>query len=134
VMLQKFPIYADIFDGSALTPGEPVLEVENERYTTNHARVGAQLARSWHLPEFLCFAILNHHDLLYSNEVLAQAEADALALIAIGFAAEHIYRSATGALCHEWALAGEWALFELGLTQERFVDLSARVNASINHL
>jgi HD-like signal output (HDOD) protein len=134
VMLQKFPIYADIFDGSALTPGEPVLEVENERYTTNHARVGAQLARSWHLPESLCLAILHHHDVLYSNEVLAQAEASELALIAIGLVAEQLYCSATGAAHHEWALAGEWALFELDLSQEKFADISTRVKASINHL
>lgn len=134
VMLQKFPIYADIFDGSALTPGEPALEVENERYTTNHARVGAQLARSWHLPESLCFAILNHHDVLYSDGILAQAEAGALALIAIGLAAEQLYCAATGAVCHEWALGGEWALFELDLTQEKFGAIAARVTASINNL
>ncbi len=134
VMLQKFPIYADIFDGSALTPGEPVLEVESERYTTNHARVGAQLARNWHLPESLCYAILHHHDVLYADEILAQAEAGALALIAIGLVAEQLYCEATGALCHEWSLAGEWALFELDLTQERFSDISARVKASIHHL
>jgi HD-like signal output (HDOD) protein len=134
VMLQKFPIYADIFDGSALTPGEPVLEVENERYTTNHARVGAQLARSWHLPESLCYAILHHHDVLHSDEILAQAEAGALGLIAIGLAAEQLYCAATGALCHEWALAGGWALFELDLTQEKFGAIAARVKASINHL
>ena len=134
VMLQKFPIYADIFDGSALTPGEPVLEVENERYTTNHARVGAHLARSWHLPESLCFAILNHHDILFSNQIQAQAETGALALIALGLAAEQLYSAATGTLCHEWALAGEWALFELDLSQERFADLALRVKTSINHL
>ena len=134
VMLQKFPIYADIFDGSALTPGEPVLEVENERYTTNHARVGAHLARSWHLPESLCFAILNHHDILFSNQIQAQAETGALALIALGLAAEQLYSAATGAICHEWALAEEWALFELDLSQEKFADLALRVKASINHL
>jgi HD-like signal output (HDOD) protein len=134
VMLQKVPIYADIFDGSALIPGEPVLDVENERYTTNHARVGAQLARSWRLPESLCFAILHHHDLLYSDEALAQAEASAIALIAIGLTAEQIYCSAIGAAHHEWAVAGEWALFELGLSQGKFADLSARVKASIKHL
>ncbi len=134
VMLQKFPIYADIFDGSALTPGEPVLEIENERYTTNHARVGAQLARSWYLPESLCYAILHHHDVLYSDEILAQAEAAALDLIAIGLAAEQLYALAIGAACHEWALAGDWALFELGLSQDRFDALAARVGASINHL
>lgn len=134
VMQQKFSIYADIFDGSALTPGEPVLEIENERYATNHACVGAQLARSWHLPESMCFAILHHHDLLYSSEVLANAEAYALSLIATGLAAEQLYCSATGAACHEWSLAGEWALFELDLSQKQFADLSVRVKASVNHL
>lgn len=134
VMLHKYPIYADIFDGSALTPGEPVLEVENERYTTNHARVGAQLARTWYLPESFCFAVLHHHDVPCSSEIVAEAEAGALALIAIGLAAEQIYCAATGAVCDEWTLAGEWALFELDLTQEKFGAIAARVKTSINHL
>jgi HD-like signal output (HDOD) protein len=134
VMLKKFPIYADIFDGSAFSPGEPVLEVENERYTTNHARVGAQLARGWFLPESLCDAILKHHDVLYSTEIMAKAEPAAQGLIAIGLIAEQLYCSATGTVCREWALAGEWALFELHLTQSRFEALATRVNASINHL
>jgi len=134
VMQNKFTIYADIFDDSALIPGEPVLEVENERYATNHARVGAQLGRGWQLPETLRFAILHHHDLLFANETLASAEADAVALIATGLAAEQLYCSAMAAPCHEWALAGEWALFELDLSQKQFADLSLRVKASINHL
>lgn len=134
VMLQKFPIYADIFDGSVLTPGEPVLEIENERYATNHARVGAQLARSWQLSESLCFAISHHHDVLHSDQIAEHAEAGALSLIAIGLAAEQIYCLATGTACQEWAVAGERALFELNLTQEKFELLAARVGASINQL
>ncbi len=134
VMHRKFTIYADIFDNSALTPGEPVLEIENERYATNHARVGAQLARGWHLPETLSFAILHHHDLLFADETLAGADADAIALIATGLVAEQLYCSATAEPCHEWALAGEWALFELDLSQKQFADLSVRVKGSINRL
>ncbi len=134
VMLRKFPIYADIFDGSALTPGEPVLEIENERYTTNHARVGVQLARNWYLPEFVCYAILHHHDVLSSDEVLAQGEAASLDLIAIGLAPAQLFCLATGAVCPEWPLAGEWALFELDLTQPAFDALAARVKTSINRL
>ena len=134
VMLQKFPIYADIFDGSALAAGELVQEIENERYPTNHARVGAQLARSWHLPESLCFAILHHHDLLYSNELMAQAGAAALNLVAIGLVAEQLYCLAVGDTCQEWAPAGGWALFELDMTQERYAAIAQRVNASINHI
>jgi HD-like signal output (HDOD) protein len=134
VMLQKFLIYADIFDGSALTPGEPALEVENERYATNHARVGAQLARSWHLPESVCFAILHHHDVPYSDDILAQAEVGALVLIATGLAAEQLYCAAMGVACQEWSRTARWALAELDLTQDKFDALGARVRASINHL
>jgi len=134
VMLQKFPIYADIFNGTALAAGDLVQEIENERYPTNHARVGAQLARSWHLSESLCFAILHHHDLLYSNELLAQAGAEAIKLVAIGLVAEQLYCLATGDACHEWATGGEWALFELDLSQAKFAAIAERVAASINHL
>ncbi len=134
VMLQKFPVYADIFNGKALASGDLVQDIESERYPTNHARVGAQLARSWHLSESLCFAILHHHDLLYSNELLVQADSDALKLVATGLVAEKLYSLATGESCHEWATGGEWALFELDLTQEKFAAQVARVNASVNHL
>ena len=134
VMLQKFPIYEDILDGSALVSGEPVFEVENERYATNHARVGEQLARSWHLSESVCFAILHHHDVLHFDDVLVQAEPGAIALIATGLAAEQLYCAATGAVSREWAFAAGWALSELGLSQAQFEALQARVGASINHL
>ena len=134
VMLQKFPVYADIFNGKALASGDPVQEIENERYPTNHARVGAQLARSWHLSESLCFAILHHHDLLYSNELLAQADAEAIKLVAMGLVAEQLYCLATDETCREWASGGEWALFELDMSQEKFASQVERVNTSINHL
>jgi HD-like signal output (HDOD) protein len=132
VMLQKFRIYEDIFDGSALAPGEPVLEIENERYATNHARVGAQLARSWHLPESLCLAILHHHDLLHSAETRAAAEERVLDLVAIGLVADRLYALAAGTACHEWPLAGDWALSRLELSPARFGEIAERVGASIN--
>ena len=135
VMLRKFPIYADILDGSALTPGEPALEIENERYATNHAHVGSSMARSWNLPESLCYAILHHHDVLHSAQARAEAEAvdGALALITNGLVAEQLYCLATGSVCFEWPLAGEWAMSTLGLSQEKFYVLAARVSASMNH-
>jgi HD-like signal output (HDOD) protein len=134
VMLQKFPGYADILDGSVPASGELVQDIENKRYAVDHARVGAQLARSWHLPEFLCYAILHHHDLLFSNETLEQAPAGALKLAALGLIAEQLYCLATGATCHDWVSTGEWALFEVELNQEKFTAIAEKVNASINHL
>jgi len=134
VMLQKYPVYADIFDGSALAAGDLVQELENERYPSNHASVGAQLARSWQLSESMCFAILHHHDLLYSSEMIEQAPAEAIKLVATGLVAEQLYCLATSETCREWAAAGDWALFELGITQEKFAALAKRVGDSINHI
>jgi len=134
VLLQKFPGYADILDGSALASGELVHDIENKRYSIDHARVGAQLARSWHLPESLSYAILHHHDLLFSNETLEQAPAGALKLVALGLIAEQLYCLATGPTCYDWASTGEWALFEVELNQEKFTAIAEKVNASINHL
>ena len=134
ILLQKFPGYADILDGSALSSGELVHDIENSRYSIDHARVGSQLARSWHLSESLCYAILHHHDLLFSNDTLAQAPAGALKLVALGLIAEQLYCHATGADCHDWASTGEWALFEVDLNQEKFTAIAEKVNASINRL
>lgn len=134
VMLRKFPGYADIFDGSALASGGLIEEIENQRYSTNHAEIGARLADSWHLTESLCFAILHHHDLLFSNDILAQAQPEAVRLIALGLVAEQLYCVAAHETCHDWSTGGEWALFELDLSQDKFAALSERVNASLGKL
>ncbi len=134
VMLRKFPIYADILDGSALACGDPIIEIEGERYGTNHARVGAHLARSWHLSEPLCFAILHHHDMLWSAEIRSAAEPEARVLVAIGLAAEQIYCNATDEACHEWDLAGEWALAILDLTPEKLTRILSRIKGSMGRL
>ena len=131
VMLRRYPIYADIFDGSALVPGEPVIDLENDRYSTNHARVGLQLARSWHLPASMCFAILRHHDLLYSFESRALAQPGPLALVAIGLAADQLFCRATGTACAEWSIAGGWAMSELQLSSEIMDDLADRARGAL---
>lgn len=134
VMMQKFPIYADIFDGSALSPGEPVLEIENERYTTNHARVGAQMARNWALSEDLCQAILLHHGVSSVHGLPEEVAPAARSLVAIGLAAERMYCLATSGTCYDWESAAEWTLAELDLSPDRFDAIGARVKASINRL
>jgi HD-like signal output (HDOD) protein len=126
VMLQKFPIYADIFDGAALAYGDPVLEIEEERYATNHAKIGAQLAQSWHLSEPMCLAIRHHHDLPASAAIRAQVAPETRVMVAVGLAAEQIYCSATGEVCHDWAQADEWVFEELGLTPEKLTEAAGR--------
>ena len=131
VMLRKFPIYADLFEGTGIPPGEPVIEVENERYSTNHARIGLLLARNWQLPASMCLAILRHHDWLYSFDARAQAQPAPLTLVATGLAADELYCGATGSVCAEWEVAGGWAMSQLGLMPEKLDALRKLVRSSL---
>ena len=41
--------------------GESLIELEEEAWGTNHARVGQFLLEQWRLPEFICGAVGRHH-------------------------------------------------------------------------
>lgn len=43
--------------------GESVIDLEEEAWGTNHARVGQFLFEQWNLPESICSAVGHHHDL-----------------------------------------------------------------------
>ena len=131
LMMQKFPIYGDILDGSALAAGDPILEIEGERYAMNHCRVGARLAQSWHLEEMPCFAILHHHDLCTWFDDRTEQMPEARELVSLGLVAEHLYCRATGQICREWDSCGEIAAALLGLSSLKLDDLAARVKASL---
>lgn len=134
VMRQTFPIYEDILNGSALAFGDPILEIEEERYATNHAKIGAQLAQGWQLSEPLCLAIRHHHDLPASAEILGQVAPETRLLVAIGIAAEQIYCLATGAVCHEWAQADQWVLEELGMAAGKLTEVAGRIKVILAQL
>lgn len=127
VMHSAFTIYDDILDGSAVSADSPILEVENLRYAMNHARVGFQLARTWHLSEDLCLAILHHHDMADDPATWALEGGDAVQLVAIGIVADGIYGSITGRQSSEWEGSGEWAMDQLDLTADKLEDMSAKV-------
>jgi len=61
-----------------------------------------------------------------SAAILAQVAPETRVLVAIGLAAEQIYCSATGDLCHDWAQANEWVFEELGLTPEKLTEAAGR--------
>lgn len=134
VMLQKFPIYADIFDGSALAHGDPILEVEGERYAINHAEIGARLGQSWQLSEPMVLAIRHHHDDLDAEELCERVSEEARALVAVGLVAEHIYATAAGEACPQWDAAADWAMEELELTPDKLEEITARVTPSLERL
>lgn len=129
VMLGKLPGYAGILDGSALAPGDRLVDVEQARYRTNHARIGFYFAKSWLLPDSICLAILHHHDTVFFADPESPASEEAAMLGAIGLIAEEIHRRATGDIVADWEAAGAWALERLGWSEDDMSDFSARVSA-----
>jgi putative nucleotidyltransferase with HDIG domain len=68
------PILATVAEERALPAGPAVTTVAEERelFGTDHAKVGAWIARRWGLPEDLCLAMERHHDPEAPSEPIAR--------------------------------------------------------------
>lgn len=83
-------------------------EVEQGRHHTDHALVGAMMARSWGLSPVLCLAIRLHHD--YSVFLDPKVPETVTRLIAMGLIAElAIQRFAGLNASTEWNKGGDYA-------------------------
>lgn len=60
VLLTMYPLYKEIIE-RVVTIGGDITAIEEEKFNTHHAAVGAYLARSWGLPAHLYKAIRFHH-------------------------------------------------------------------------
>jgi len=123
VLQPCFNDYLDVLDGSAGKGERPIIEVEDERYAINHARVGLLLAESWYLPDMLCSAIGLHHCFEAMMSGAMEAAPPAKKLIATGVIAEQVYWMEQGKVAPEWELAKGFALDVLGLAEESLPEL-----------
>lgn len=116
VLLGRFPNYPAVL---ACANGEIVrsfVEVEDEALPTNHAMVGSLLAQSWWLPEEICLAIRNHHELTTLESDSAILPMSSLKLIATAQLAEHIVQRQLGlSLTQEWMKLGATCLHILDM-------------------
>ena len=116
VLLGRFPEYEKIQLAASSDPAHSYTDVENASLPTNHAMVGCILAQNWWLPNELCLAIRNHHN-------LAALKSDKLPmlsrrLIATAQLAEHILsKQMKSDLTQEWPKLGAACLQVLGLDE-----------------
>jgi HD-like signal output (HDOD) protein len=125
-MLQKYPDYADTLLMATKGPKLAFTRIEDEAYHANHATMGYLLAKSWSMPNSLCQAVLNHHDIstLDSAEELS---AEVRGLIALLRVAEHLYESRMLHKDHDWMVSGPIVLAYLGLSEGEFEDIKEDV-------
>ena len=99
----------------------PFIATENANHRTDHAVVGALVAKFWRLSPHVSTAIRLHHDL----DLLTQGEqidADVINLVAAGLVAEQLMRRHEGLPPDtEWVTHGEHALAWLLVTEQDMV-------------
>ena len=124
VLLGRFPEYEKVQQSAASDASHSYTELENAALPTNHAMVGCILAQNWWLPDELCLAIRNHHN-------LAALKSDKLPilsrrLIATAQLAEYIVsQQLKFSLTQEWPKLGAACLHILGLDE---IELEALCN------
>jgi len=129
VLIGRFDDY-DAYAASAHADSGPNLtELEQARFGTDHAVIGAVLARDWALPEDMADAILWHH----ADFVLDMAErpiADrAVEMIALGVLGDRAIARHHGEKASEAGVGVlEAALSTLGLDRRRYDELETEVS------
>ncbi len=116
VLLGHFPGYEKVLMNANQETERSFIAIEEAALPTNHAMVGCILAQSWWLPEEICLAIRNHHDLRAISSVDSQLPMQSRRLIATSQLAEHIVQHQLGlSLTQEWSKLGDACLNVLNL-------------------
>lgn len=131
-LMIKFADYARALDARGAHSERSISELEEEYCGIDHAQIGQYLAKSWHLSEQVCLAILWHHDPAALAREHPELPAASLRLIALGMIAEHvlrIYRDEP--VSHEWQKSGALALDYLGLSESDLADLAEEAQQTL---
>ena len=116
LMIKRYPGYDDFY-AKAVSGAQSFTEAEQAKFGMDHARVGAQLAQSWHLTEASCKAIALSHD--YPALGSAEVPAKVRKLVALALAAEYIHgRCTTETECAEWVKGGKAVIAALGTSED----------------
>lgn len=116
VLMRRFPNYGKILESANTDVACNFTEVEEASLPTNHAMIGCLLAQSWWLPEEICLAIRNHHNLQELQSEEFSLPAMSRRLIAVAQLAEHIVQHQFSlSYTEEWPKLGAACLQILGV-------------------
>jgi HD-like signal output (HDOD) protein len=124
VLLGRFPNYAAVLAEANRDAERSFTDVEEAALPTNHAMVGCILAQSWWLPEEMCLAIRNHHDLSAIESAHSVLPMLSRRLIATAQFAEHIVQKQLGlSMTQEWPKLGAACLQILDIGEAQLESL-----------
>lgn len=122
VLIQHYPSYRETVMANT-HQGQDIQEVENQHFSTTHAIVGNLLARSWHLPQHVCQAILHHHDSTIYASITDHISESVCRLIGIVHMTELVVDEYLCRKNPEWEKVEADVLACLGLSESEFREL-----------
>lgn len=115
ILLERFPDYAETWKKANAEPELPLTSIEDQTHATNHASIGALMARTWGLPDQVHTAILLHHD--YHTLEDTATDNTIRGLIALSCLAEHAIQKYDGNdRSPEWHKAEKQVCHYLGVS------------------
>lgn len=109
-------------------PGRWINLVEEDaKFKADHCVVGYLVARHWNLPDFICDAIRNHHDI--GN----LAASESRSMVAILQLAIHLYYLDLQVENTEWPAVEQFVLSELGIYDDAFLEFIDVVFERFHH-
>ena len=129
LLMQRFSDYPQVLVKSYLLEGQRIIDLENEKYKTNHAVISFYAAKSWKLPKILCRVIGKHHnaaEIFSSNDKTDPDEKTYLAILKVGEHLANLSRSlGNNETDEEWKKISEGVLEYIGLSSFDYDDLAA---------
>ena len=122
LLMRRFPNYRETLKRANSEMSRSFTEVEDAELGTNHAVVGALLAKGWQLPEHIRLGIGQHHD---RDIFTSRLPTESINLAALTHLAEHI-ESSYSRLSSDagWENGGAAILAHLMLSQDQFEELA----------
>jgi HD-like signal output (HDOD) protein len=121
LLMNRFPDYITTLKAANTERQASFTAIEQARHNTDHALVGAMMARSWGLPPTIVLAIRLHHD--YAVFLDSKIAPDVSRLIALGLVAEvSIQRFARLHSTVEWEKGGDYVAGALVLAPSEVED------------
>jgi HD-like signal output (HDOD) protein len=131
ILMERFPDYVQFWNKASQQSEFNITDLEDQKFNTNHASIGALLGRTWGLPEPIVTAILLQHD----YKVLEDKSTSELIrnLVALSLVAEQAIEKYKG---HEgswqWPLGGELACQHLGWVDHDVDDWCEQLHDAFN--
>lgn len=121
LLMRRFPDYGNTLQAANASTDEPFTAIEGRAHGTDHALIGALMARSWGVSQTVCLSIRLHHDMGTFRD--PRAPEVITRLLAMALLAERAIQEFAGLNSgNEWAKGGDAVAGALMLSEGDVLD------------